>query len=73
MTTPGQIGLLYAASLALLAWVDRPAPGRMPYAAGLAASALLDWSTVPAIVVALAVVALLGRHALRVAAMVRQR
>ena len=47
--------------------------GALGYAAGLAASAWLDWPAGPAIVVALAGVALLGGGAVRVAASRRQR
>jgi zinc/manganese transport system permease protein len=47
--------------------------GALAYAAGLAASAWLDWPAGPAIVLALAGVALLGGNALRVAASGRQR
>lgn len=47
--------------------------GALAYAAGLAASAWLDWPAGPAIVVALAGVALLGSSVVRVAASGRQR
>ena len=47
--------------------------GALAYAAGLAASALLDWPAGPAIVIALAVFALLAGQALRVAASGGQR
>jgi len=47
--------------------------GTLAYAVGLAASAGLDWPAGPAIVVALAVCAPLGRIALRVAASQRER
>jgi zinc/manganese transport system permease protein len=47
--------------------------GALAYAAGLAASALFDWSAGPAIVIALAASALLAGRALRVAAAGRQR
>jgi zinc/manganese transport system permease protein len=47
--------------------------GALAYAAGLAASALLDWPTGPAIVIALAAIALLATRTLRVAASGRQR
>ncbi|KVW96720.1 metal ABC transporter permease [Thiobacillus denitrificans] len=49
------------------------AVGALAYAAGLTASALLDWPTGPAIVIALAVIALLAGRALRVAASGGQR
>ncbi|PKO73022.1 MAG: zinc/manganese transporter permease [Betaproteobacteria bacterium HGW-Betaproteobacteria-17] len=49
------------------------AVGALAYAAGLAASALLDWPTGPAIVIALAVLALLAGRTLRVAASGGQR
>ncbi|MHB1214425.1 MAG: metal ABC transporter permease [Thiobacillus sp.] len=47
--------------------------GALAYAAGLAASALFDWPTGPAIVIALAVTALIAGRLLRVAPTVRQR
>ena len=47
--------------------------GALAYAIGLAVSAALDWPTGPAIVVALAVCALPGRAAMRVAANWRER
>jgi zinc/manganese transport system permease protein len=47
--------------------------GALAYAAGLAASTWLDWPAGPAIVIALAAVALLGRSVMRVAASRRQR
>ena len=47
--------------------------GALAYATGLAASALLDWPTGPAIVIALAVIALLAGRTLRVAASEGQR
>ncbi|MDP1644387.1 MAG: metal ABC transporter permease [Thiobacillus sp.] len=49
------------------------AVGALAYATGLAASALFDWPTGPAIVIALAAAALLAGRVLRVAATVRQR
>jgi zinc/manganese transport system permease protein len=49
------------------------AVGALAYAAGLAASALFDWPTGPAIVIALATAALLAGRVLQVAATVRQR
>jgi len=49
------------------------AVGALAYAAGLAASALFDWPTGPAIVIALAAAALLAGRVLQVAATVRQR
>lgn len=49
------------------------AVGTLAYAAGLAASALLDWPAGPAIVIALAVFALLAGKLLRVAASGGQR
>ena len=47
--------------------------GALAYAAGLTASALYDWPTGPAIVIALAGVALIAGNGLRVAASRRQR
>ena len=47
--------------------------GALAYAAGLAASALFDWPSGPAIVIALAVLALFAGKLLRVAASGRQR
>ena len=47
--------------------------GGLAYAAGLSASALLDWPAGPAIVIALALLALLAGKGLRVAASGRQR
>ena len=47
--------------------------GALAYVAGLAASALLDWPAGPAIVIALAVIALLAGRTLRVAASGGQR
>lgn len=47
--------------------------GALAYAAGLAASALLDWPTGPAIVITLAAIALLAGRMLRVAASGGQR
>lgn len=53
----------------LVGWVL----GALAYAAGLAASALSDWPAGPAVVIALAIVALLAGNLLRVAARRRQR
>jgi len=75
---------LVFASLILPALVGRGLPARpglltgwavgaLAYAAGLAASALFDWPTGPAIVIALAVAAILAGRVLQVAATVRQR
>lgn len=47
--------------------------GVLAYAAGLALSALFDWPSGPAIVIALAIVALLAGNLLRLAAIGRQR
>ena len=47
--------------------------GALAYAAGLSASALFDWPTGPAIVVALAAIALVAGNTLRLAAITRQR
>ncbi|MHB1083280.1 MAG: metal ABC transporter permease [Thiobacillus sp.] len=53
----------------LIGW----ALGALAYAAGLALSALFDWPTGPAIVIALALVSMLTGNGLRVAAIGRQR
>jgi zinc/manganese transport system permease protein len=66
-------------ALAVRGWPPRAgllagwALGALAYAAGLAASALSDWPAGPAVVIALAIVALLAGNLLRVAARGRQR
>ena len=66
-------------ALAVRGWSPRTgllvgwALGALAYATGLVASALFDWPTGPAIVIALAAAALLGGNLLRVAATGRQR